>query len=49
MNSYMKTPISDVMDVQNLDEDILQIEDKVEALKKAFVLFTKGDHVSQCP
>ena len=41
---YMPDPISDILDVQSVDEDILQTEDKVMALKKAFVLFTKGDN-----
>jgi len=34
------------MDVMRLDEDMPQTDDnKVAALKKAFLLFTKGDQV----
>jgi hypothetical protein len=35
-----------LIDVSRLDEDILQTDDnKVAALKKAFVIYTKGDQV----
>lgn len=33
------------MDVSRLDEDMPPTDNKVAALKKAFVLFTKGDQV----